>query len=62
MSVVVTNTKALGVIVLDEERPVTPVRFDVINVARGYGPTLNCTFSALGLFGEPVPPNRFPNR
>jgi hypothetical protein len=34
----------------------------VINVARGCGPTLNRTFSALGLFGKPVPSNRFPNR
>lgn len=36
--------------------------FDVINVARGYGPTLNRTFSALGRFGEPVSSYRFPNR
>ena len=62
MSVVVTNTQTLGVLVLHEEPPVTPVRFDVINVARGCGPTLNRTFSALGLFGKPVPSNRFPNR
>lgn len=34
----------------------------MINVARGHGPTLNLTVSALGLFGEPVPSDRFPNR
>ena len=45
-----------------EKRPLTTVRFDVINVVRGYGPTLNRTFSALGFLGEPVPSDRFPNR
>jgi hypothetical protein len=47
---------------LHEKRPLTTVRFDVINVVRGYGPTLNRTFSALGFFGEPVSSDRFPNR
>jgi hypothetical protein len=42
--------------------PLTTMGFDVINVVRGYGPTLNRTFSALGFLGEPVPSDRFPNR
>jgi hypothetical protein len=42
--------------------PLTTMGFDVINVVRGYGPTLNRTFSSLGFLGEPVPSDRFPNR
>jgi hypothetical protein len=62
MRFVVVKTKALGVLVLHEKRPLATVRFDVMNLVRRYGPTLNCTFSALGFLGEPVPFDRFPNR
>jgi hypothetical protein len=62
MRVVVVRTQALGVLVLHEKRPLTTVGFDMINVVRGYGPTLNRTFSTLGFLGEPVPSDRFPNR
>jgi hypothetical protein len=47
---------------LHEKPPLTSVRFNVINVVRWYGLTLNRTFSALGFFGEPVSSDRFPNR
>ena len=62
MRVVVLKTYDLFFVVLNEKLPLTTVSFDVINVFRWYGPTLNRTFSALGFLGEPVPSDRFPNR
>ena len=61
MRVVMVKTQALGVLVLHEKRPLTTVGFDVINVVREYRPSLNCTFSALGFLGKPMPSDRFPN-
>ena len=58
---VVVTAQALGILILHEKRLLTLVRFDVINVAGGFGSTLNCTFSALRLRGKPVPLDRLPN-
>ena len=58
---VVVTAQALGILILHEKRLLTLVRFDVINVARGFGPTLNGTFSALRFCGKPVPLDRLPN-
>jgi len=51
----------LWVLILHEKRLLTLVRFDVINVASGFGPTLNRTFSTLRFRRKPVPLDRLPN-
>jgi len=58
---VVVTAQALGILILHEKRLLTLVRFDVINVAGGFGSTLSRTFSALRLRGKPVPLDRLPN-
>ena len=61
MRIMVMTAQALGILILHEKRLLTLVRFDVINVARGFGPTLKGTFSALRFCGKPVPLDRLPN-
>ena len=61
MRIMVMTAQALGILILHEKRLLTLVRFDVINVARGFGPTLNGTFSALRFCGKPVPLDRLQN-
>jgi hypothetical protein len=61
MRIVVVTAQALGILILHEKRLLTLVRFDVINVAGGFGPTLNRTFSTLRFRRKPVPLDRLPN-
>src|SRR4029078_1082590 len=58
---VVVTAQALCILILHEKRLLTLVRFDVINVAGGFGSTLNCTFSALRLRGKALPLHPPPN-
>jgi hypothetical protein len=59
--VVVVSAQALGVLVLEEEQPLTPVRIDVIDVACSHGSTLNGTLPTQRFLGEPMPSDRLPN-
>ena len=61
MRIVVVTAQALGILILHEKRLLTLVRFDVINVGGGFGPTLNRTFSTLRFCRKPVPLDRLPN-
>jgi len=60
--VMVMGAEALRVCIFDEERPLTQMGFNVINVACRDCPTLNRTLSAPRFLGEPVPSDRLPGR
>ena len=59
--VVVVSAQALGILIFEEERPLTAMRIDMIDVTCNLCSTPNCTLPTQRFLDEPVPSDRLPN-
>jgi len=59
--VVVVSAQALGVLIFEEEQPLTAMRIDVINVTCSHISTFSCALPTQRFLGEPVSSDRLPN-
>ena len=62
LRVVVVGAETLRVLIFGEEKPLTQVRFNVVNVRGDHSSPFLRTTATIWLLSEPMPFDRFPSR